>query len=162
MMNNACRRMLINQTRNAHLLIVFQMSGEAGATGLRELRMKPRDNAISMKRKQIEDKRRQVGQIETMIEDFNRMIADLDLEVEAEHRRTGIDDDKHYAYSTFARAAIQRRQNLQTSVDDLQHRLTTAEAALDLAEAELARDEERVDRDNADADRRIGGRRSAD
>lgn len=124
--------------------------------------MKPRDNAVRQKRKQIEDKHRQIGQIETTIEEFSRMIADLDLEIEAEHRRTGIDDDKHYAYSTFAHASIQRRQNLQISVDDLQHRLTTAEAALDLAEAELARDEDRNYRDNADADRRIGGRRSTD
>ena len=124
--------------------------------------MKPRDIAVRQKRKQIEDKHRQIGQIETTIEEFNRMIADLDLEIEAEHRRTGIDDDKHFAYSTFARAAIQRRQNLQTSVDDLQSQLTTAKAALDLAEAELARDEERIDRDSLISDRRVGGRRSSD
>ena len=124
--------------------------------------MKSRDNAVRLKRFQIDDKRRQVGQIETMIEEFNRMISDLDQEVEAEHRRTGIDDDKHFAYSTFARAAIQRRQNLQTSVDDLQSQLTTAKAALDLAEAELARDEERIDRDSLIADRRVGGRRASD
>lgn len=124
--------------------------------------MKARDNAVRLKRFQIEDKRRQVGQIETMIEEFNRMISDLDQEVEAEHRRTGIDDDKHFAYSTFARAAIQRRENLQTSVADLESQLTTAKAALDLAEAELARDEERMDRDNMINDRRVGGRRSTD
>ena len=90
------------------------------------------------------------------------MIADLDLASEAEHRRTGIDDDKHYAYSTVARAAVQRRQNLQTSVDDLQHRLTSAEAALDLAEAELARDERRVEIGNVLTDRRLGGRRATE
>ena len=124
--------------------------------------MKSRDNAVRLKRFQIEDKRRQVGQIETMIEEFNRMIGDLDQEVEAEQRRTGIDDENHFAYSTFARAAIQRRENLQTSVDDLQSQLTTAKAALDLAEAELARDVERIDRDSVMTDRRIGGRRSTD
>ncbi len=124
--------------------------------------MKSRDNAVRLKRFQIEDKRRQVGQIETMIEEFNRMIGDLDQEVEAEHRRTGIDDENHFAYSTFARAAIQRRENLQTSVDDLQSQLTTAKAALDLAEAELARDEERIDRDSVMSERRVGGRRSTD
>jgi hypothetical protein len=68
-----------------------------------------------MKRFQMEDRRRQVGQIETMIEEFGRMIGDLDHEIAAEHRRTGIDDEKHFAYSTFARAARQRRANLQTS-----------------------------------------------
>ena len=129
---------------------------------MRELRMKSRDNAVRLKRFQIEEKRRQVGQIETMIEEFNRMISDLDQEIEAEHRRTGIADDKHFAYSTFARAAIQRRENLQTSVSDLDSQLTTARAALDLAEAELARDEERIDRDSVVSERRVGGRRASD
>lgn len=124
--------------------------------------MKSRDNAIRLKRFQIEDKARQVGQIETMIEEFNRMISDLDREIESEHRRTGIEDENHFAYSTFARAAIQRRANLQTSVDDLQSQLTTAKAALDLAEAELARDEERQDRDSVMTERRVGGRRATD
>lgn len=124
--------------------------------------MKSRDNAVRLKRFQIEDKVRQVGQIETMIEEFNRMIADLDREIESEHRRTGIEDQSHFAYSTFARAAIQRRANLETSVADLDSQLTTAKAALDLAEAELARDEERIDRD-AVMDRRVSpGRRSSD
>ena len=36
--------------------------------------MKSRDNAVRLKKFQIEDKRRQVGQIETMIEEFTRMI----------------------------------------------------------------------------------------
>ena len=124
--------------------------------------MKSRDNAVRLKKFQIEDKRRQVGQIEAMIEEFSRMISDLDQEVEAEHRRTGIDDQNHFAYSTFARAAVQRRANLQTSVDDLQSQLTTAMAALDLAEAELARDEERMGRDSVMTERRVGGRRATD
>ena len=65
--------------------------------------MKSRDAAIRRKRFQIEERRRQVGQIETMIEEFGRMVGDLDMEIAAEHRRTGIEDEKHFAYSTFAR-----------------------------------------------------------
>lgn len=121
--------------------------------------MRSRRNAVQLKQFEIEDKRRQAGLIKTTIEEFKRMIANLDLEIEAEHRRTGIVDNKHYAYSTFARAAIQRRRNLQASVDDLQHRLTTAEAALDLAEAELARDaEERFDNNDRFAGLRVSRR----
>ncbi len=67
--------------------------------------MKSRDAAVRMLRFQIEERRRQVGQIEAMIEEFGRMISDLDLEIAAVHRRTGIDDEKHFAYSTVARAA---------------------------------------------------------
>ena len=109
--------------------------------------MKSRDAQIRMKRFQIEERRRQVGQIETMIEEFGRMIGDLDIEIAAEHRRTGIDDERHFAYSTFARAARQRRANLQASVDDLGQQLETAKAALDLAMAELAKEEEKQGRE---------------
>jgi hypothetical protein len=109
--------------------------------------MKSRDAHIRMKRFQIEERRRQVGQIETMIEEFGRMVGDLDHEIAAEHRRTGIDDEKHFAYSTFARAARQRRTNLQTSIADLGQQLETAKAALDLAMAELEREEEKLERE---------------
>ena len=111
--------------------------------------MKARDAGIKMKRFQMEDRRRQVGQIETMIEEFGRMIGDLDHEIAAEQRRTGIDDEKHFAYSTFARAARQRRANLQTSIDDLGSQLEQAKAALDLVTAELRREEEKFERDLA-------------
>jgi len=111
--------------------------------------MKSRDGTIRMLRFRVEERRRQVGQIETMIEEFNRMVSDLDLEIAAEHRRTGINDEKHFAYSTFARAANQRRSNLTTSIDDLGHQLETARGALDLAVAELEREEEKLERDTA-------------
>ena len=111
--------------------------------------MKSRDAQIRMKRFQIEERKRQVGQIETMIEEFTRMVGDLDIEIAAEHRRTGIHDEKHFAYSTFARAARQRRANLQTSIADLGQQLDQAAAALDLAQAELAKEEEKQQRDLA-------------
>jgi flagellar FliJ protein len=109
--------------------------------------MKSRDSALKMLRFQAEERRRQVGQIETMVEEFNRMVSDLDIEIAAEHRRTGIEDEKHFAYSTFARAARQRRANLQASVDELQQQLDAAKAALDLAEAEVQREEEKLERE---------------
>jgi hypothetical protein len=112
--------------------------------------MKSRDAQIRMKRFQIEERKRQVGQIEAMIEEFGRMIADLDVEIAAEHRRTGIDDEKHFAYSTFARAARQRRANLQTSITDLGQQLDQATAALDLAQAELEKEEEKQQREIAE------------
>jgi hypothetical protein len=111
--------------------------------------MKSRDSALKMLRFQAEERRRQVGQIEAMVEEFNRMVSDLDIEIAAEHRRTGIEDEKHFAYSTFARAARQRRANLQTSIDDLSQQLDTARAALDLAEAEVQREEEKAERESA-------------
>jgi flagellar FliJ protein len=118
--------------------------------------MKSRDSAIRMLRFKAEERRRQVGQIEAMIEEFVRMVSDLDMEIAAEHRRTGIEDEKHFAYSTFARAARQRRANLQVSIDDLQSQLETAKGALDLAEAELEKEEEKLERELG-ADHRAAG-----
>jgi flagellar FliJ protein len=120
--------------------------------------MKSRDSAIRMLRFQAEERRRQVGQIEAMVEEFNRMVSDLDIEIAAEHRRTGIEDEKHFAYSTFARAARQRRANLQASIDELSQQLETARAALDLAEAEVQREQEKMERESA----HDSGRHTAD
>ena len=72
------------------------------------------------------------------------------IDLAAEQRRTGIDDENHFAYSTFARAATQRRENLKTSVADLKSQLDTAAAALDLAEAELAHEQDRHSRETGD------------
>ena len=123
--------------------------------------MKSRDNVVRMRRFQIEERRRQVGQIETMIEEFGRMVGDLDIEIAAEQRRTGIDDEKHFAYSTFARAARQRRKNLQTSIADLQGQLETARESLEAATEELRKEEEKLEREAASdpgrvADRAVG------
>ena len=123
--------------------------------------MKSRDAQIRMKRFQIEERRRQVGQIETMIEEFGRMVSELDFEIAAEHRRTGIDDEKHFAYSTFARAARQRRTNLQTSISDLTQQLETAKAALDLAMGELQREQEKLEREMGQEPARVASDRAA-
>ena len=123
--------------------------------------MKSRDAQIRMKRFQIEERRRQVGQIETMIEEFGRMVSELDFEIAAEHRRTGIDDEKHFAYSTFARAARQRRTNLQTSISDLTQQLDTAKAALDLSMAELQREQEKLEREMGQEPARLAADRAA-
>ncbi|MEP4032585.1 MAG: flagellar export protein FliJ, partial [Roseibium polysiphoniae] len=40
--------------------------------------MKTRDSLIRLKRFQVDDKRRQLSQIETMIAEFNRMADELD------------------------------------------------------------------------------------
>src|SRR5918998_1943562 len=129
--------------------------------GLGEYRvMKSRDAQIRMRRFQIEERRRQVGQIETMIEEFGRMVGDLDIEIAAEHRRTGIEDEKHFAYSTFARAARQRRSNLQRSISDLGEQLDVARAQLDVALAELAREQEKLEREIASDPGRIASDRA--
>lgn len=101
--------------------------------------MKSRDTLIRLKRFQAEEKRRRVAQIESMIAEFSRMAADLDREIAAEEQRTGVSDPAHFAYSTYARAARTRRDNLQQSAEELRGQLEEARARFDEANAELAK-----------------------
>lgn len=111
--------------------------------------MKSRDSLIRLKRFQVDEKRRQVTQIEMMIADFNRMISDLDDQIVGEQNRVGIHDITHFAYPTFAKAAIQRRENLRVSVADLEEKLSGARDALGLAVEELKKVELIEERDQA-------------
>ena len=100
------------------------------------------ESLIRLRRFQVDDKRRQVAQIEAMIADFERMAAELDQQVEIEQQKTGISDVAHFAYSTFAKAALQRRDNLLASAADMKVTLETAqdglaEAVEDLKKVEL-------------------------
>jgi flagellar protein FliJ len=99
--------------------------------------MKSRDTFIRLKRFQVDEKRRRVAQIESMIAEFSRMAADLDREIGIEESRTGIADPLHFAYSTYARAARTRRDNLQQSASELRGQLDEAKSHLDEAQEEL-------------------------
>ena len=57
------------------------------------------------------------NQIRTMIIEFDRMCADLKLQIEAEEIRTRIFDPMHFAYPTYAKAARQRCARVQQSTD---------------------------------------------
>mgnify|MGYP001815760479 CR=1 FL=1 len=113
--------------------------------------MKSRDAVIRLKRFEVEEKCRKVAEIESMIGEFNTMVSDLDRQIAIEQERAGVSDVNHYAYPTFAKAAIQRRDNLSNSVAGLDAKLAAARAELDEAVEELkkiellqARDSDRV------------------
>jgi flagellar protein FliJ len=92
--------------------------------------MKSRVSVIRLKKFQVDEKRRKVEQIEAMIAEFERIAADLDREIQAEQDRTGIHDPMHFAYSTYAKAAIGRSENLKRSSEELVGQLERAQAAL--------------------------------
>jgi flagellar protein FliJ len=111
--------------------------------------MKSRDTLIRLKRFHVDEKRRQVAQIEAMIADFHRMSSDLDREIAAEQSRAGIDDPGHFAYPTYAKAAMQRRDNLVQSAENLKSQLEDARAQLAEAFEELKKVEILEERDQA-------------
>ena len=109
--------------------------------------MKSRETLIRLKKFQVDDKRRRVVQIEGMIAEFDRMATDLEREIQVEQDRAGINDPGHYAYPTYAKAAINRRDNLKRSADELKIQLDDAKGALGEAFEELKKVELLDERD---------------
>lgn len=111
--------------------------------------MKSRETLIRLKKFQVDEKRRRVSQIEAMIADFQRMSAELEREILSEQERAGINDPSHFAYPTYAKAAIQRRENLTRSAEELKAQLEDAKSALGDAYEELKKIELLDERDQA-------------
>ena len=82
-----------------------------------------------------------------MISDFRQMVANLDYQIIAEQEKAGIDDVNHFAYPTFAKAAIERRDNLTISVEGLEAKLERARAEMQDAAAEMTKAEQLQIRD---------------
>ena len=101
--------------------------------------MKSRDAALRLKRFEADEKARKVADLQQMIAEFERMAGDLDRQIRAEEERTGIKDTSHYAYSTFAKSASQRRDNLYSSAHELRAKLEAAERERDEALEQLTR-----------------------
>ncbi len=92
-------------------------------------------NSQQNQRFEYDEKRQQVNDLEMMIADFRRMANDLDQQIKIEQQAAGVSDVNHFAYPTFARAAITRRDNLRSSVAELEKRLDRArQEALDAFE----------------------------
>src|ERR1700751_2077879 len=120
--------------------------------------MKSRETLIRLKKFQVDERRRKVAQIGGMIAGFEGIAADLEREIKSEQARAGIHDPSHFAYPTYAKAAMQRRENLKRSADELKVQLEDAKAALGEAYEEMKKvellDERDQMRERADEDAR--------
>lgn len=94
---------------------------------------------MRLKRRDVDEKARKVQDLERIIREFDQMAADLDRQIQLEEDRTGIRDRAHFSYSTFAKAAAQRRDNLKTSMDGLREKLAAAVRDRDDSAETLAR-----------------------
>lgn len=109
--------------------------------------MKSRDNLLRLKHFQVEDKTRQLAQIDMMIAEFEKMHGDLQAQINIEEEKAGITDTTHFAYPTFAKAARSRQENLDGSIRDLKDKRVNAEAALVEADEELKKAQKLEQRD---------------
>ncbi|EJF94593.1 hypothetical protein ME9_00906 [Bartonella taylorii 8TBB] len=101
--------------------------------------MKPRESMVQLRMFQMRGKHREIAQLEMMIAEFEQMVLELEAQIVNEERKSGNNDVHHFAYSAFARAARQRRDNLINSIRDLQLQKTNAEIALHEVKIELQR-----------------------
>lgn len=124
--------------------------------------MKSRETLIRLKKFQVDEKRRKVAQIEAMIAEFERIAVDLDREIKTEQDRAGIHDPGHFAYPTYAKAAMTRKQNLKRSADELKVQLDDAKAALGEAFEELKKVEMLDERDQQREKAEINAREQAE
>lgn len=101
--------------------------------------MKAREAALRLKRFEADEKARKVADLEYMIREFENIAADLDRQIHAEEERTGVRDPSHFAYSTFAKSALLRRENLRASAAELREKLALALKERDEAMEQAAR-----------------------
>ena len=109
--------------------------------------MRSRETLLRLHRFRTEDKRRQVADIDGMIQDFMRKYDDLDAQVKFEESRNGVTDPSHFNYSLSAKAARGRRDNLMRSIAELRDQLADAQAAFAEVEQDLRRAEMLVEKE---------------
>jgi len=107
--------------------------------------MKSRETALKLKRFEVDEKARKVGDLVQMIREFETIATDLDRQIHAEEERTGVREPSHFAYSTFAKSAGHRRDNLRASIAELRLKLAAAERERDEVADQLTRTSETRD-----------------
>jgi flagellar FliJ protein len=104
---------------------------------MRDSKINVANHLVRRKQFEVSEKEAKVALLETMIRDFDVMIADLGRQIAAEEDRTKIKDTNHRAYSMFATATAKRRQNLIISVAHTKSMLDVAKRELDEVRAQL-------------------------
>jgi len=120
--------------------------------------MKARETVMRLKRREVDDKARKVEDLERIIREFDTMVLDLERQIQLEEDRTGIRDRNNVSYSTFAKAAALRRDNLRTSTDGLREQLAAAVRERDDMIENLARATAQAE--GREEQRALGRRRS--
>lgn len=110
--------------------------------------MKSRESLVRLRLFQVTEKRRQLSQLQMMMDEFQRMGNDLQLQIEAEEQKAGITDTEHFAYPTFASAARLRLDNIGESLRELRIRADALNIELEEANAELAKSQTLERREN--------------
>jgi len=92
--------------------------------------MRNKESLIRLHRFQVDERRRQVADLELMLEEFHRREDDLNRQVKYEQDKAGITDVGHFAYPMFAKSMLARRENILQSIEEISAQLTAAKDEL--------------------------------
>lgn len=94
---------------------------------------------IRLARHQMEEKRRTLVGLETLMANLNASLRRLDKEVAREQAAARHDDQSLFFYGNYAQSVIKRRDTIQRSMTELQEQLDAAHAEVTEAYQEVRR-----------------------
>lgn len=95
------------------------------------------DTLLRLKRFRVDEMKRRIAAIDAMKADLERKLADLDDNVAREKQRAGDSDIGRLAFPSFLRSIEARRENLRTSLKDIEREYAAAQADLAAAFQDL-------------------------
>jgi flagellar export protein FliJ len=105
------------------------------------------DTLLRLKRFRVDEIKRRIAAIHAMQADLERKLADLDDNVAREKQRAGDSDIGRLAFPSFLRSIEVRRENLRTTLKEMEREYTVAQLDLsnafqDLKSLELATEQQ--------------------
>ena len=91
------------------------------------------DTLLRLKRFRVDEMKRRIASIDAMKADLERKLTDLDDNVEREKQRAGDSDIGRLAFPSFLRSIEARRENLRTTLKEIEREYAAAQQ--DLTEA---------------------------
>jgi len=91
------------------------------------------DTLLRLKRFRVDEMKRRMASIETMKSDLEKKLTDLDDNVAREKQRAGDSDIGRLAFPSFLKSIESRRENLRTTLKDIEKEYAAAQ--LDLTNA---------------------------
>jgi flagellar export protein FliJ len=88
------------------------------------------DTLLRLKRFRVDEMKRRMAAIETMKADLEKKLADLDDNVAREKQRAGDSDIGRLAFPSFLKSIESRRENLRTTLRDIEKEHDAAQADL--------------------------------
>ena len=88
------------------------------------------DTLLRLKRFRVDEMKRRIASIEAMRSDLEKKLADLDENVAREKQRAGDSDIGRLAFPSFLKSIESRRENLRTTLRDIEKEHAAAQADL--------------------------------